>query len=361
MHRRRPRRRAAHATGRVTAASPTRPARVICTILVPALPNPPNADRWDRGPSRRGCVRRAVVASRRLVTVNESVDEALSACPARRGVRLRSHAKDRDRTWRRRGHLLHRAGGGGAAHDRLLGPVFLCRRLGRTEPRGRAAGSLRAGADRGRLDRRLPVATTFEPIERAKSLGPAIPGTDQNTAERGRSRTRRPRRRSGSSTRSRGVRAGRSSAALGYEGFGVRVGVDTGPVVVGALGAGQPRRVRGAGRRGEHRRAAPGRRRAGDGAGGGGDPSPGRAGVRLERAARARAQRQGRTGDRATAVEGVLAGAGLRAGSLEAVQARLVGRERELATAVEVVDAVARRRRRDPVHRPVSRGSARAG
>jgi hypothetical protein len=126
------------------------------------------ADRWDRG-LRGGCVRRTIVASRRLVTVNESVDEALYACPARRGVRLRSHAKDRDRTWGHRGHLLHRAGGGGAAHDRLLGPVFLCRRLGRTQPRGRAAGSLRAGADRGRVDRRLPMATTFEPIERAKA------------------------------------------------------------------------------------------------------------------------------------------------------------------------------------------------
>ena len=41
---------------------------------------------------------------------------------------------------------------------------------GRTEHRGRAPGSLRAGADRGRLDRCPPMATTFEPIERAKAM-----------------------------------------------------------------------------------------------------------------------------------------------------------------------------------------------
>ena len=154
--------------------------------LVRPVPFDPlrEADRWDRG-LRGGCVRRTVVASRRLVTVNESVDEALYACPARRGVRPRSHAKDRDRTWGHRGHLLHRAGGGGAAHDRLLGSVFLCRRLGRTQPRGRAAGSLRAGADRGRLDRRLPMATTFEPIERAKGVGPPrLQGRIKNSVER---------------------------------------------------------------------------------------------------------------------------------------------------------------------------------
>ena len=50
----------------------------------------------------------------------------------------------------------------------------------------------------------------------------------------------------------------------GVGGFGVRVGVDTGLVVVGAIGAGEPGGVRGARRRGEHRgpAAVPGRARA---------------------------------------------------------------------------------------------------
>jgi hypothetical protein len=47
------------------------------------------------------------------------------------------------------------------------------RRLGRTDPRGGAAGSLRAGTHRGDLDRRPSAATTFEPIERAKVMNRA--------------------------------------------------------------------------------------------------------------------------------------------------------------------------------------------
>jgi len=43
----------------------------------------------------------------------------------------------------------------------------------RTEPRGRAAGSLWVGTDRRDLDRRLSVATTFELIEGARAMNRA--------------------------------------------------------------------------------------------------------------------------------------------------------------------------------------------
>ncbi|MGA9161980.1 MAG: ABC transporter substrate-binding protein [Actinomycetota bacterium] len=125
--------------------------------------------------------------------------------------------------------------------------------------------------------------------------------------------------------------------AFGHAGFGVRVGVDTGPVVVGSLGAGSrveyaalgdavntAARLQAAAEPGTvlvgeetHRRVAPVFAWS--------DPRT--------------LELKGKAGPvTAYRVEGVLAAPGY-ARELEAVQVRLVGRERELATAVEVVDA----------------------
>ena len=125
--------------------------------------------------------------------------------------------------------------------------------------------------------------------------------------------------------------------AWGIDGFGVRVGVNTGPVVVGAIGARLPGGVRGPRRRGQHRRPAAGARRAGDGARRRADAASGRAAVRLGRPGGVELKGKAEP----VAARAALAAAGdhRRTRGLEGVQAALVGRDRELAPGARAVEA----------------------
>jgi class 3 adenylate cyclase len=131
--------------------------------------------------------------------------------------------------------------------------------------------------------------------------------------------------------------AGEVERAFGVQGFGVRVGVDTGPVVVGSIGAGSrveygalgdavntAARLQSLAEPGTvlvgeetHRRVSPVFAWS--------DPS--------EHELKGKAEPV-----TAYTVEGVVAAPG-HARELDAVQVRLVGRERELAAATEAVDA----------------------
>jgi len=125
--------------------------------------------------------------------------------------------------------------------------------------------------------------------------------------------------------------------AFGHEGFGVRVGVDTGPVVVGALGAGS--RVEYAALGDAVNTAARLQSVAEPGTVLVGEETHRRVSPVFAWSEPRELELKGKA-EPVTAyrVEGVLAAPGY-ARELEAVQVRLVGRERELATAVEVVDA----------------------
>jgi class 3 adenylate cyclase/tetratricopeptide (TPR) repeat protein len=125
--------------------------------------------------------------------------------------------------------------------------------------------------------------------------------------------------------------------AFGHKGFGVRVGVDTGPVVVGALGAGS--RVEYAALGDAVNTAARLQAFAEPGTVLVGEETHRRVAPVFAWSEPYELELRGKA-EPVTAyrVDGVLAAPGY-ARELEAVQVRLVGRERELATAVEVVDA----------------------
>ena len=136
-----------------------------------------------------------------------------------------------------------------------------------------------------------------------------------------------------------GHRAGSASASASQ----------TGPVVVGAIGAGRPGRVRGARRRREHRRAAAVARPSRDGARRRGDACAWSSRCSTGASRGARAQGQGRAGrDRVARRRRRCARPGDCAGS-RASQARLVGRERELDDGRRARRRGARRHRRHPV------------
>ena len=125
--------------------------------------------------------------------------------------------------------------------------------------------------------------------------------------------------------------------AFGHAGFGVRVGVDTGPVVVGSLGAGS--RVEYAALGDAVNTAARLQAAAEPGTVLVGEETHRRVAPVFDWSDPRTLELKGKAGPvTAYRVEGVLAAPGY-ARELEAVQVRLVGRERELATAVEVVDA----------------------
>jgi ABC-type oligopeptide transport system substrate-binding subunit/class 3 adenylate cyclase len=125
--------------------------------------------------------------------------------------------------------------------------------------------------------------------------------------------------------------------AFGVEGFGVRVGVDTGPVVVGAIGAGS--RVEYAALGDAVNTAARLQALAEPGTVLVGEETQRRVEPVFAWSAPATHELKGkREAVTAFRVDGVLAAPG-HARELEAVQVRLVGRERELAVATDVVDA----------------------
>jgi ABC-type oligopeptide transport system substrate-binding subunit/class 3 adenylate cyclase len=126
--------------------------------------------------------------------------------------------------------------------------------------------------------------------------------------------------------------------AFGVSGFGVRVGVDTGPVVVGSIGAGS--RVEYGALGDAVNTAARLQALAEPGSVLVGEETHRRVAPVFAWSEPARHEVKGkREPVTAYAVEGVIAAPGY-ARELDAVQVRLVGRERELATAAEAVDGV---------------------